>query len=75
MVLTLDAKRRLTLPKKLIPVRTGDRFDASYDENDEVIIFRKLPAKPNWLKVLQSCPMPMDDIPSRSKKMPKLIKL
>lgn len=75
MLLTLDAKRRLTLPKKLVFVEAGDCFDASYDDNDQVIIFRKLPAKANWLKVLKSCPVPMDDVPPRSREMPKRIKL
>ena len=75
MVLILDAKRRLTLPKKLVSVESGDRFDASFDSDDQTIVFRKLPAKEYWLKVLKSCPVPMDDLPLRSREMPKKIKL
>ncbi|MFI0347885.1 MAG: hypothetical protein ACH346_03800 [Chthoniobacterales bacterium] len=71
MVLTLDAKRRLTLPKELFPTQPGDYFDASFDAHDEIIIFRKLPAKADWLKVLKSCPVSMDDVPRRSREMPK----
>ncbi len=75
MVLTLDAKRRLTLPKKLVSVESGDCFDAFYDSDDQVIIFRKLPAKANWLKILKSCPVSMDDVPPRSREMPKKVRL
>ncbi len=64
-----------TLPKKLIFAGSGNCFDAYYDENDQALIFRKLPVKANWLKVLKSCPVPMDDIPPRSREMPKRINL
>ena len=58
MLLTLDAKRRLTLPKELVPAQPGDYFEASFDVEDQVVTFRKLPAKADWLKVLKECPVP-----------------
>lgn len=75
MVLTLDAKRRLTLPKEFHAVQAGDYFEASFNAEEQIIVFRKLPSKENWLQVLKECPVSMDDIPPRSRAMPKKIKL
>lgn len=75
MILTLDAKRRLTLPKEFVPAQPGDYFEASFDANDQVVTFRKLPAKADWLQVLKECPVSMDKLPPRSRELPKKIKL
>ncbi len=74
MILTLDAKRRLTLPKDLIPVQPGDYFEASFDAEEQVVTFRRIQNK-NWLEVWKRCPVSMDDLPPRSREMAKKVKL
>jgi len=71
MIVTLDAKRRLTLPVALAPAIPGDAFDARFDEEDDSIIFRRVKRAQGWLKVLRACPVPMDDIPPRSREYPR----
>jgi len=70
----LDSKRRLTLPKSLGPAKPGDVFEVSFDQEEGVVIFKRIPKKKNWLEVLKSCPVPMDDLPPRSREVfkPKL---
>jgi len=34
MIVTLDAKRRLSVPVALAPARPGDQFDAVFDAED-----------------------------------------
>lgn len=75
MILTLDAKRRLTLPKEFFAIKTGDYFEASFQAEDQLVIFRKLPSKEDWLDVLRACPISMDDVPPRRHEKPKKIKL
>jgi hypothetical protein len=58
----LDAKRRLTVPSALAPASPGDYFDARFDPEEDAIVFRRLPAKENWLAVLRACPVSMDDV-------------
>ena len=71
MIVTLDSKRRLTLPTALVAARPGQAFDARFDADEDALIFRRLPAKEDWLKVLAECPVPMDDIPRRRRELPK----
>lgn len=75
MILTLDAKRRLTLPASLAPTRPGDHFKAEFDPQEDTLVFRRVAAKGNWLAILKACPVPMDDLPARSRKQPKRRKL
>lgn len=76
VIVTLDAKRRLSIPVALAPVGPGDLFEALYDEEDDEIVLRRVKrAKRNWLEVMKECPVPMDDIPSRSRELPKKLKL
>jgi len=75
MIVTLDAKRRVSIPFALAPATPGDQFDASFDAEDDVVILRRLKQKPNWLKVWKQCPVPMDDLPPRSRELPKRLKL
>jgi hypothetical protein len=75
MILTLDAKRRLTLPASLAPTRPGDHFKAEFDPAEDTLVFRRVAAKGNWLDVLKACPVSMDDLPSRRRKRPKRRKL
>jgi hypothetical protein len=65
MIVTLDAKRRLTVPAALAPASPGDYFDAQFDEEEDALVFRRLAGKGNWLTVLKSCPVSPDDIPPR----------
>lgn len=75
MIVTLDSKRRLTIPTTLAPTSPGDQFDAIFDEDEDTVVFRRIKRKSNWLEVWMKCPVPMDDLPPRSREMPKKIKL
>jgi len=75
MIVTLDAKHRLTVPSALAPARPGDQFDAVFDAEEDVVIFRRIKQKANWLEVWKQCPVPMDDLPTRSRELPKKLKL
>jgi len=71
MIVTLDAKRRLTVPAALAPAAPGDYFDARFDADEDAIIFRRITRKVNWLAVWRRCPVPIDDLPPRSRELPK----
>lgn len=75
MILTLDAKRRLTLPVSLVAAQPGDHFRAEFDPEEDAIVFRRIAKDSDWLGILKSCPVKMDDIPPRSRKYPKRLKL
>jgi bifunctional DNA-binding transcriptional regulator/antitoxin component of YhaV-PrlF toxin-antitoxin module len=75
MIVTLDSKRRLTVPKALVKTRPGEHFEALYDEDEDKIVLRRVKRKLNWLEVWKQCPVPMNDIPPRSRELPKEIKL
>jgi hypothetical protein len=75
MIVTLDEKRRLTVPVALAPAVPGDAFDASFDEEEDVILFRRVKRGKSWLAVLKACPVPMDDLPRRSREYPRKRKL
>ena len=65
MIVTLDAKRRLTVPTSLAPASPGDYFDASFDADEDALVFRRLASKEDWLTVLKACPVSPDDVPLR----------
>jgi hypothetical protein len=67
MVITLDAKRRLTVPATVAPARPGDVFEVDFDAEEDAIVFRRLARRGNWLAILEECPVPMDDLPPRRK--------
>jgi hypothetical protein len=71
MIVTLDAKRRVSIPMTLAPATPGDQFDATFDPEEDVFIFRRIKRKANWLEVWKQCPVPMDDLPARSREFPK----
>jgi hypothetical protein len=75
MLLTLDAKRRLTVPVSLAPSKPGDHFEAEFHPEDDTLIFRRLARKRGWLSVLKECPVPMDDLPPRRRELSKRPKL
>ena len=75
MVVTLDAKRRLTVPAALAPAKPGDYFDARFDAEEDAIIFRRLGGRESWLAVMRECPVSPDDVPPRRRSAAKRRKL
>ena len=77
MIVTLDSKRRFTVPASLAAVSPGEYFDARFDAEEDAIVFRRLPkqGEEDWLSVLKQCPVSMDDIPSRRREHPRRRKL
>ena len=71
MIVTLDAKRRLTVPAALAPAAPGDYFDARFDADEDAIVLRRLAGKEDWLAVLKNCPVVMDDVPPRRRERPR----
>jgi hypothetical protein len=67
MIVTLDAKRRLTVPAALVPAAPGDAFDARFDEDEDTIVLRRVSRGRSWLDVLKACPILMEDRPPRSR--------
>lgn len=75
MILTLDAKRRVSLPAKLAPSVPGDQFEATFDADEDVVMLRRIKRKNGWLTVWKECPFPLDDLPVRSAELPKKLDL
>ena len=75
MILTLDDKRRLTVPAALAPTQPGDHFQAEFDAEEDTLVFRRVAPKGNWLEILKACPVPLDDLPLRRRQTPKRPKL
>lgn len=77
MILTLDTKRRLTIPEGLAPVSPGDVFDARFDADENEIVLRRIASSGSgdWLKVLSECPVGMDDMPARRRETAKRRKI
>lgn len=75
MVVTLDAKRRLTVPVALAPAQPGDYFDAHFDVDEDAIVFRRLGGRESWLAVMKECPVSLDDVPPRRREPAKRRKL
>jgi len=77
MIVTLDSKRRLTVPASLAPASPGEYFDARFDAEEDAIIFRRLPekGKQDWLAVVKECPVSMDDVPPRRRESARRRKL
>lgn len=71
MILRLDSKRRVSIPASLAPSSPGDEFEASFDPEEDVVILRRLKRGKDWLAILKRCPVPMDDLPPRSRQLPK----
>jgi hypothetical protein len=65
MIVTLDAKRRLTIPAALAPASPGDYFEARFDAEEDALVFRRLAGKESWLTVLKACPVSPEDVPPR----------
>ena len=56
MILTLDAKRRLSIPVTLAPAKPGDQFDATFDAEEDTVIVRRVANERSWLEVLKALP-------------------
>jgi hypothetical protein len=58
MIVTLDEKRRLTVPLALAPTTPGDAFDARFDDEERR---HRLPpdqaGRVGWLDILKACPV------------------
>ena len=65
MIVTLDAKRRLTVPTSLAPASPGDYFEAYFDAEEDTLVFRRLAGKEDWIAVLKYCPVSPDEVPPR----------
>ena len=70
MILTLDAKRRLTVPTSLAPTVPSDHFQAEFDAEKDTLIFRRVAKKADWLEVLKACLVEMDELPPRRREYP-----
>jgi hypothetical protein len=66
MIVTLDAKRRVTIPAGLASASPGDQFDVVFVPEEDSFILRRITRDTDWLSVLKSCPVSMDDLPPRS---------
>jgi len=75
MIVTLDDKRRLTVPVALAPAAPGDAFEARFDAEEDSIVFRRVKRGRSWLAVLKACPVSMYDLPRRSREYPRKRKL
>lgn len=75
MIVTLDAKRRLTVPTGLAPTKPGDHFDAHFDLEEDAIVFRRLTERESWVAVLKECPVSPDDVPPRRRSLSERRKL
>ena len=75
VIVTLDSKRRLTVPASLAPASPGEYFDAQFDEEEDAIVFRRLAGKEDWLAVLKECPVNMDDVLARRREVARRRKL
>lgn len=70
MLVTLDSKRRLTVPVALAPTSPGDYFDAQFDSEEDTLVFRRIATKSDWLSILKECPVDMEDLPQRRRQLP-----
>ncbi len=75
MIVTLDSKRRLTIPAALAPAVPGDYFEARFDPDEDTLVFRRIATNSDWLAVLKECPVSMDDVPPRRRELPRRRKL
>jgi hypothetical protein len=75
MIVTLDSKRRLTVPVALGTASPGDHFEVGFDADEDAIVFRRVAAAGDWLAILKNCPLSMDDLPRRRRALPRRRKL
>jgi hypothetical protein len=66
-----NLKRRCDNPAMILP---GDQFDAGFEADDGAITLRRIKRRTKWVDIWKQCPVPMDDLPPRSREMPKKIR-
>ena len=71
MIVTLDSKRRLTVPVALGTASPGDHFEVGFDPDEDAIVFRRVAGAGDWLAVLRDCPVSMDELPRRRRALPR----
>ena len=71
MIVTIDEKRRLTVPLALAPTTPGDAFDARFDDEEDAIVFVGSSEAEEWVDILKACPIPIEDLPRRSREYPR----
>lgn len=71
MIVTLDSKRRLTVPVSLRRAAPGDHFEVRFDADEDAIVFRRIAVADDWLAVLKECPVSMHDLPCRRRALPR----
>jgi hypothetical protein len=65
VIVTLDSKRRLTVPAGVMPAKPGDHFLVDFDAEEDALVYRRIASETDWLQVLKECPVPMQDLPQR----------
>jgi len=70
--LTNNASRT---PDKVDAANPRSYFDASFDAEEDALVFRRLSGGENWLAVLKECPVSPDDVPPRRRAPAKRRKL
>ena len=75
MTIIMDAKRRLTVPAVAGDFKPGDTFEIHFEPEESAITFRRINQNEDWLDVALACPYPMDDLPPRSRELPKELDL
>jgi len=50
-------------------------FEATFDAEEGELTFRRINPKPDWIEIFKQCPVPMDDLPPRSREYPKKLRL
>jgi bifunctional DNA-binding transcriptional regulator/antitoxin component of YhaV-PrlF toxin-antitoxin module len=58
MILTMDAKRRLTVPAGLSAAQPGDAFEVTIDADDDAIVFRRINRDRTGWRFWSSAPFP-----------------
>ena len=68
MTVTLDEKGRLIVPLTLTPTTPCDASDARLDGEEGAIVLRRIKrGGKSWLDILKACPVPIGDLPRRSR--------
>lgn len=65
VIVTLDSKRRLTVPAGVMAAEPGDHFLVDFDAEEDALVYRRIALETDWLEVLKDCPVPMEDLPQR----------
>jgi len=56
-------------PENLAPAQPGDSFEVRFDADEDAVVFRRISRSRDWLETMKKCPVPLDDLPARSKEL------